>query len=165
VYRKYPRTRRASSRPHCGSAVMSAHARARSVILPIATLSELLACGFEVHVWCPRCHRWGQPTISAERLGRRFAGARFRCPCGAPGYPSYRPGPSAANRRGDTIMDLYCPRCLPPWEMLDVRLDQGQCWACPGCHRLLLMHTRKEPPSAAPFAPWSHLSAGSKRNP
>ena len=42
--------------------------------------------GFEVHVWCSRCHPWGCPTIPAERLGRRFAGTRFRYPCGAPGY-------------------------------------------------------------------------------
>ena len=138
---------------------MSSPARARSVVLPIATLGELLAIGFEVHVWCPRCHQFRQPTIPTERLSRRFAGARFRCNCGAPGYPSFRPGPHAAARQGDTIIDLYCPRCLAPWEMLDVRLElppwssvtlrKNQSFACPGCRRPLLMHTRKEPPTSA----------------
>ena len=59
---------------------MSLPARARSVVLPIATLGDLLAHGFEVHVWCPRCHEFRRPTIPAEKLPKRFAGARFRCP-------------------------------------------------------------------------------------
>jgi transposase-like protein len=139
---------------------MSLPARARTVVLPIATLGEVLVHGFEVHVWCPRCHQFRRPTIPAERLSHRFAGARFRCRCGAPGYPSFRPGPHAEKRQGDMITDLYCPHCLPPWEMLDVRLgfEQGQSWTCPGCRRPILMHTRKEPASAAPFSPWEHLS-------
>jgi hypothetical protein len=137
---------------------------ARIVPLPVATFAELDAFGLEVHVWCPRCHTWGRPTIPAEKLRRRFAGVSFRCSaCKAPGYPSFRPGPHAPNRQGDTITDLYCPRCLPTWEMLDVRFDQTQSWACPGCRRPLLMHTRKEPPTAAPFAPWEHLSPGTGR--
>jgi len=145
---------------------MSLPARARSIVLPIATLGELLAYGFEVQVWCPRCHQFRRPTIPAEKLSRRFAGTRFRCRCGAPGYPSFRPGPHARKGQGDTITDLYCPHCLPPWEMLDVRLDQppwlsvtlGKDFACPGCRRPILMHRRKEPPTAAAFAPWEHLS-------
>jgi hypothetical protein len=72
---------------------MSSPARARSVALPIATLGELLAHDFEIHVWCPRCHEFRRPTIPAERLRHKFAGARFRCRCGAPHYPSFRPGP------------------------------------------------------------------------
>jgi len=80
-------------RPHIGSAVMSSSARARSVALPIATLGELLAHDFEIHVWCPRCHEFRRPTIPAERLRHKFAGARFRCRCGAPDYPSFRPSP------------------------------------------------------------------------
>ena len=137
---------------------MSLPSKARSTVLPIATLGELLAHGFEVHVWCPGCHKWGRPTIPAGKLRKRFAGARFRCRCGTPGYPSFRPGPQAAKRQGDTVTDLYCPHCLPPWEMLDVRLALGQAWNCPGCCRRILMHTRKEPPTAAAFAPWEHLS-------
>ena len=144
---------------------MSSPARARSVVLPIATLGELLAHGFEVHVWCPRCHQWGQPTIPAEKLRKRFAGARFRCRCGAPGFPSFRPSRHAVGRQGDMITDLYCPHCLPPWEMLDARLDQGQSWTCPNCRRLLLMHTRKERPTAARSSSWSHLSPGSSSKP
>ena len=94
-----------------------------------------------------------------EKLKRRFAGAQFRCSrCQASGYPSLRPGPGAAQRQGDTIIDLYCPHCLPPWEMIDARLEQGQAFACPGCRRPLLMHTRKEPPTAAAFSLWSHLT-------
>jgi hypothetical protein len=53
---------------------MSASAKARLVVLPIATLGEVLAHGFGVHVWCPRCHQFRQPTIPAERLSHRFAG-------------------------------------------------------------------------------------------
>jgi hypothetical protein len=136
----------------------SARNALRHVPLPLTTLGELLTHGLEVHVWCPRCHPWGRPVIPAEKLRSRFAGARFRCHCGAPGYPSFRRGPHAAKRQGDTITDLYCPSCLPPWEMPDARLEQGQSWTCPGCRRLVLMHTRTEPPSAAPFAPWVHLS-------
>jgi hypothetical protein len=141
--------------------------------LPIATLGELLAYGFEVHVWCPRCHTMRRATIPAEKLRTRFAGAGFRCWCGAPGYPSFRPGPYASKGQGDTIIDLYCPHCLPPWEMRDVRLDQppwstvtlerGQGFTCPTCRRPILMHTRKEPPTAAAFAPWEHLSRDSMR--
>src|SRR5260370_5581232 len=107
-----------------GRAAMLASLKAARVVLPIATLGELLAQGLEVHVWCPRCHKWGRPTIPAERLRNRFAGARFRCRCGAPGYPFLRPGPNAPKQPGDMIGDLYCNHCLPPWEMPDVRLDQ-----------------------------------------
>jgi hypothetical protein len=105
------------------------------VPLPLTTLGDLLANGLEVHVWCPRCHIWRQPIIPAERIRSRFTGARFRCECSAPGYPSFRPGLHAAKRQWDTITDLYCPRCLPPWEMLDVRFEQGQSWTCLGCRR------------------------------
>jgi hypothetical protein len=143
---------------------------ARYVPLPLMTLGDLLAHGLEIHVWCPRCHKWGHPTIPAERLSRRFAGARFRCGCGAPGYPSFRSGPGTAPRLGETITDLSCPHCVPPWEMPDARFNQppwsntplvdGQIYTCPGCRRPILMHTRKERPTAAPFAPWSHLSPG-----
>ena len=146
---------------------MSLPARARSVVLPIATFGELAAHGFEIHVWCPRCHQFRRAVIPAERLSSRFAGARFRCRCEAPGYPSFRPGPYAHNGQGDTITDLYCPRCVPPWEMRDIRLGQvawftvplvvGVRYLCPGCRRPILMHTRKEPPTATGIAPWAHL--------
>ena len=111
---------------------MSSTARARSVVLPIATLGELLAYGYEVRVYCPRCHQRGRPTIPAERFRRRFAGTRFWCHWGAPGFPSFRPGPHAGKRQGDTIADLF------------------------------LMHTSKEPPAAAAFSPWGHLSPNRK---
>jgi hypothetical protein len=147
---------------------MSASAKAQFVVLPLTTLGELLAHGFEVHVWCPRCHTMRRPTVPAERLRSRFAGARFRCRCGAPGYPSFRPGQNALKAKGDTITDLYCGHCLPPWEIRDVRVDQppwlgvplqkGQSYACSGCRRPILMHTRTEPPTAAAFSPWSHLA-------
>jgi hypothetical protein len=152
---------------------MPASPKARAVLLPIATLGELLSHGFEAEVWCPRCHTMRRPAIPAEKLRRNFAGARFRCRCGALGYPSFQPGPCAHKGQGDTLTDLYCSHCLPPWEIRDVRLarppwssvtlGKGQSFACPGCRRLILMHTRQEPPSAAPFAPWSHLSPISGR--
>jgi len=69
---------------------MSLPARARSVVLPVATLGELLDYGFEVHVWRPRCHQFRRALIPAAWLRRRFACARFRCHCGAPGYLSFR---------------------------------------------------------------------------
>ena len=81
---------------------MSLPSKARSTVLPIATLGELLAHGFEVHVWCPRCHEFRRPTIPAARLRKRFAGARFRYQaCKAPGYPSFRPECVAAPGRYD----------------------------------------------------------------
>jgi hypothetical protein len=112
--------------------------------LPLTTLGDLLAYGLEVHIWCPRCHTWGRPTIPAEKLRSRFAGARFRCSrCAAPGHPSFRAGPHTPKRQGDRITDLYCPHCVPPWEMSDVRLDEppwaaftldsDERFACPGC--------------------------------
>ena len=124
----------------------------RHVPLPFSTFGELLSFGLEIHVWCPRCHAMRQATIPAEKLRSRFAGKRFRCRCGAPGYPSIRPGPYAFKRKGDTIADLYCPHCLPPWEMRDicfkrppwsdVPLRKGQGFSCPGCRRPVLMHVR-----------------------
>ena len=139
---------------------------------PFTTFGELLSFGLEIHVWCPRCHEMRRPTIPAEKLRTRFAGKGFRCRCGAPGYPSIRPGPTVP-KGGDTITDLYCGHCLPPWEMRDVRLDRlpwssvplgkGQSYICPGCRQPTLMHTRKEPTAAA-FS-WSHLSLGSGLKP
>jgi hypothetical protein len=115
-----------------------------------------------------------QVEIPADRLGRRFAGARFRCQaCGAPGYPSFRPSSPAVD--DGRITDLYCGRCVPPWEMPGLRLDRppwsaftlgaGQVFACLGCRSPLLMHSRAPPPTAAERAPWSHLSPGSGRKP
>ena len=140
---------------------------AQYVSLPFTTLGELLAHGFEVHVWCPRCHTMRRPTTPAEKLRRHFAGARFRCRCGALGYPSFQPGLYAPKGPGDTFTDLYCSHCVPPWEIRDVRLDRPpwssvmlgmrQAFACPGCRHPVLMHTLKEPTTAT-FAPWSHLA-------
>ena len=122
----------------------------RHVPLPFTTFGELLSFGLEIHVRCPRCHEMRRPTLPASKLRTRFAGKRFRCHCGAPGYPSFRPGPYAYKRTGDTIADLYCPYCLPPWEMRDVCFEQPP-WSsvpdnarllCPGCRRPVLMHVR-----------------------
>jgi hypothetical protein len=144
------------------------------VPLPFTTFGDLLSFGLEIQVWCLPCHTMRRAIIPAEKLRTRFAGKRFRCRCGAPGYPSIRPGPMAP-KGGDTITDLYCPRCLPPREIRDVRLDappwmsaplaKGQNYVCPGCRRPVLMHMRKEPPSVAPFAPWSHLLVRDSRKP
>jgi hypothetical protein len=125
---------------------------ARYVPLPFTTFGELLSFGLEIHVWCLRCHTMRRPTLPASKLRTCFAGKRFRCRCSAPGYPSFRPGPYAFKRKGDTIADLYCPHCLPPWEMRDVCFEQppwsevplrkGQAFSCPGCRRPVLMHVR-----------------------
>jgi len=137
------------------------------VPLPFTTFGDLLTFGLEIQVWCCRCHTMRRAIIPAEQLRACFAGKRFRCRCGVPGYPSIRPDPRAS-KGGDTVTDLYCGHCLPPWEMRDVRLDRapwsdapldkGQSYRCPGCRRPVLMHTRRERPTAAAFAPWEHLS-------
>ena len=62
---------------------------ARHVPLPFSTFGELLSFGLEIHIWCPRCHEMRRLTLPAEKLCSRFAGKRFRCRCGAPGYPSF----------------------------------------------------------------------------
>ena len=51
----------------------------RLVPLPVATFADLAAAGLEVQVWCLRCHTPRKVEIPADRLSRRFAGARFRC--------------------------------------------------------------------------------------
>jgi hypothetical protein len=86
----------------------------RRVPLPVVTFADLAAFGLEVHVWCPRCHTMRRATIPAEKLRTRFAGAAFRCHCGAPGYPSFRQartGPKdRATRSWICTARIACPR-------------------------------------------------------
>src|SRR5262245_50349063 len=119
------------------------------VPLPFTTFGELLSFGLEIHVWCHAVIRCAGQRYR-PRSCPRLAGKRFRCRCGDPGDPSIRPGPYAFKRKGDTIADLYCSRCLPPWEMRDVCFEQPP-WSsvpanarllCPGCRRPVLMHVR-----------------------
>jgi hypothetical protein len=123
----------------------------RHLPLPVATFADLATFGLAVHVWCLRCHTMRSVEIPADRLSRRFTDTRFRCQaCGAPGYPSFRSSVSADD--GGPITDLYCGKCLPPWEMRNLRLDlppwsaftlgSGQVFARPGCRRPVLMHVR-----------------------
>jgi hypothetical protein len=103
------------------------------------------------------------------------------CP-DAPALPSWVERGKRERLNGYSVRRLRCSKVDEPlggskswWEMLDVRLDQqpwssvtlgkGESFVCPGCRRPILMHTRKEPPSAAAFAPWEHLSPGSSRKP
>ena len=47
---------------------MSLPVGAQSAVLPVATLGELLAYGFEMHVWCPRCHQFRRAVMPDEWL-------------------------------------------------------------------------------------------------
>jgi hypothetical protein len=129
---------------------------ARCVPLPFRTFAELLAKGLEVHVYCAGCRGFRRAEIKPEHLDRCFAGARFRCPCGAPGHPSFRP-PGELITPGSAIehVDLYCGRCVPPWEIRDVRLEmppwstaplgRGERYRCPSRGRLVAMLAQGQP--------------------
>jgi hypothetical protein len=94
---------------------MSLPARARSILLPLVTLGEVLAHGYEVHVWCPRCHTVLRATVPAEKLRTKFAGSRFRCGRGA---PDVRPFVRARTRPKDRATES--PICI------------GRIACCPG---------------------------------
>jgi hypothetical protein len=136
--------------------------------LPFTTFGEILAHGLAVHVWCAQCKNWGRANLSG-RDAQRFAGARFRCGCGGFGHPSIRPATPTQATAGDTITDLYCGRCVPPWEMRDVRLDRppwsgvaagGGRFLCPGCRRQVLMSQRTVEAGRPVTAMWPHLRPG-----
>jgi len=128
----------------------------RRVPLPFATLGELLAFGLQVHAYCLKCHTTRRVEVGVRRLRKPFAGARFRCQCGGYGHLSIRP-PDAHVPPDDTIeyVDLYCGRCVPPWEIRHVRFDltpwsactlaRGDCFACPGCGAAVVMMTHNVP--------------------
>lgn len=124
--------------------------------LPFSTFGEIAALGLDVHVWCCSCwHRKQIDPADARWSARIFAGARFRCSgthafggaCNGPGALSIKPREPI--RAGSAIehATLHCPRCLPYWEINDVRfgvapwpdLHRGERFRCPGCRDLLSM--------------------------
>lgn len=128
----------------------------RNVPLPFATFGELLAFGLDVHAWCTRCKAGRKVEIGVRQLRQPFAGARLRCQCGGYGHPSIRP-PASHIPADDTIeyVDLYCGRCVPPWEVRymrfdlppwsDCRLARDEQFACPGCGQPVTMMTYNRP--------------------
>jgi len=133
----------------------------RLVPLPFATFGELLAFGLKVRDWCTGCKSWREVEIGVRRLRQPFAGARLRCRCGGYGHPSIHP-PDGHAPIDDTIeyADLYCGRCVPPWEIRHVRFDlppwsactlaSGERFGCPGCGEPVNMMTNNRP--GTPFS-------------
>jgi hypothetical protein len=116
----------------------------RLVGFPIQTFAEISRLGLVLEVWCLKCKTSRRPDLAGPAADRCFAGARLRCRhCGGSGYPSIDPpeiiAPDAAIKRAH----LFCERCVPPWQMRDVRHDRapwsaldiaaGERWRCPGC--------------------------------
>jgi len=128
----------------------------RLVPLPFATFGELLAFGLEVHAWCAGCKAGRRVAIGVRRLRQPFAGARLRCRCGGYGHPSIRP-PQAIIPTDDATeyVDLYCGRCVPPWEIRYVRFDlppwsacmlaRDEQFGCPGCGEPVTMMAHNRP--------------------
>ncbi len=104
----------------------------------------------------PAASRWRRVEIGVRRLRQPFAGARLRCRCGGYGHPSIQPTDGSAPI-DDTIeyVDLYCGRCVPPWEIRHVRFDlppwsactlaRGERFGCPGCGEPVTLMTRNPP--------------------
>jgi hypothetical protein len=134
----------------------------RLVPLPFATFGELLAFGLEVRAYCLKCHTRRRVDIGLRRLRKPFVGARFRCTCGSSGHPSITP-PGGDAVVDDVIeyFDFYCGRCVPPWEIRNVRFDrppwstctlqQGERFACPGCGQPITIMSRNL--RGTPFTP------------
>ena len=147
----------------------AARRSARRVSLPLTTFGDIAALGLEARAWCSSCKSWGRVDASDPRwAGRRFAGARLRCqkrrydgvPCGGFGHlsivPAERINPASAIER----VHLACGRCVPSWEILDVRLDlppwsaitlgKGDRFCCPGCRGVVMWHAQGG--SSTPFS-------------
>jgi hypothetical protein len=109
----------------------------------------------EIIVYCPSCYRERGPIeLADERLrGRLFVGTRFVCsatrsydsavaprPCGSLGHIIIRPPARDRIPPGRSIpwCSISCPRCVPCWEISQVRLDRPprsgsrQHCRCPG---------------------------------
>lgn len=120
------------------------------MLLPFSTFGEIAALGLEAHVWCLACKRQGRIDPADDRWsGRLFAGARLRCSsrrldgarCHSVGVLSLRPAERIPSNSGIEHACMQCLRCVPFWEILDVRLDRppwsalptGARFTCPGC--------------------------------
>ena len=142
---------------------------AQLVSLPVRTFGDVPALGLELWVWCTRCKLNKRLDIGPELAGRPFAGARFRCQrvlwdgsiCGAGGYATIRPPHLLPTDEDIGTADLYCDRCVPPWQALQLdarqppwKLEAGQAFRCPGCRQRVLMRVRQAAwrpyPSARP---------------
>ena len=121
--------------------------------LPFTTFGEIAALGLAVHVWCLRCKSTTTIDAADPRWAHRgFAGARFRCTrvdwqgkaCGAVGAPSIEPPAAGRVPLNSAIRRafLMCVKCVPPWQIVDVRMDlppwagllgDGDRFLCPYC--------------------------------
>jgi hypothetical protein len=110
----------------------AARRSAKSVPLPFTTFGDIAALGLEARAWCSSCKSWGCIDTSDPRWsGRRFAGTRLRCqkrrydgaPCGGLGHLSIAPVERINPASAIECVHLTCGRCVPSWEILDVRLD------------------------------------------
>jgi len=116
------------------------------VAFPISTFGDIARLGLELRVWCLGCKRYGSVDASAPALAcRPFASSRFRCgQCGGMGAPSIVPIERVKPGSSIRFADVFCQRCVPPWEVREVRFDRppwssidvaNQRYQCPGCGR------------------------------
>ena len=127
--------------------------------LPFTTFGEAAALDLEAHVYCAICYTTRQLDPAADRIRDRcFAGTRFRCTgvrwtgeiCGGPGSVTIHPAELLPVCGDVTLAFLWCDRCLPPWEIRHIPIDQppwstadwrkGDRFRCPGCRRPVSWH-------------------------
>ena len=124
-----------------------ARANFQLVPFPIVRFGDIARLGFCLQVWCCTCKSFhfldpAQPALAQ----RAFVGARFRCRrCGGGvGHPSVVPPVRIVPGSVTAYADLFCPRCVPPWEVREVQFDRppwlaldlkAERYACPGCGR------------------------------
>lgn len=118
--------------------------------LPFTTFGEIAHLGLAARVWCCACKSWGSVDAADARWADRpFAGARLRCSkaridgqiCRGIGALSIAPPGRINPGSGISHAVLHCTRCVPCWEIVDVRYDlppwpalaRGERFRCPGC--------------------------------
>ncbi len=117
------------------------------VAFPIVTFADMEGLGLQLQVWCLGCKRYAEVDLSGSLAHRLFAGARFRCRrCGSVGAPSLAPVERLPPGSAVLHADVFCQRCVPSWEVREVRFDKPpwsaldvrrQRYACPGCGALV----------------------------
>ena len=125
----------------------------RLVPLAVSTFGEIAALGLEVHVWCQRCKQERPVPLNSPALyARVLAGSHFRCTrtlwdgsiCNGAGCAAIRPATLLPGGQDDSMANIYCDRCVPPWRALQVdpkrepwRVTPGHVLVCPGCRQRL----------------------------
>ena len=120
--------------------------------LPFTTFSDIAALQLEAHVYCSRCYSLRRIDPSADHVRDRcFAGARFRCRrCDTPGQVQIRPPELLPVGGAVTLAFLWCKRCLPPWEINYIPINQppwnavsagkSERFQRPGCNTSVAWH-------------------------